>query len=126
MVLTQFDRRRPVIKLEGRKMTTVDFWANRLDRTAPVIALENGLFGAATTAFHRLADAINEGRVEGKADWGSASATLSGAELREILRGLGGTNAAVSTVMRKGHHDEETLMVAIDDHGVYGVSAVEV
>lgn len=106
-------------------MTTVDFWAKRVDAPGARIALSNGMSGPATTALQRLRDAILSGEVEGNADGASASTpTIAGSQLRRLLTGLGDDGRAVF-VGREGHHDEETLQAAIAEDGTYTASAVE-
>lgn len=105
-------------------MTTVDFWAHPIERSGDRISLGNGLFGPATTAFHRLVDLIRSGRIEGTADDASARARIPGSLLREILTGLGEDGGAM-VVTRQGHTDEASLQAAIDDETMYGVEALE-
>ena len=106
-------------------MSTVDFWASRTDAPGPRIAISNALSGPATAALFRLQDLVKQGHAAGHADMGSALATLTGAQLREVLRGLGDDQGA-GGVIRQGHADEASLQEAIDDSGVYRARAVEV
>ncbi len=94
-------------------MTTVDFWAAPIDRSGDRISLGNGLFGPATTAFHRLVDLIRSGRIEGTADDASARARIPGSLLREILTGLGEDGGAM-VVTRQGHTDEASLQADLN------------
>jgi len=104
-------------------MTTCDFRATRLDADAEEIYLGNGLGGPATGAMLRLMDLVRSGEVEGHVDSASASAELSGRQLRELLRGMGENSRGF--VQRRGHTDEASLQAAIDDDGVYSVSGLE-
>jgi hypothetical protein len=106
-------------------VTTVDFRVHRVDAEAEPIEMGNGLGGPATAAFFRLSALVNSGEVKGHADAGSASAKLTGRQLRELLRGLGDDTAG-RFVERSGHTDEESLQAAIDDEGTYSASAIEV
>jgi len=68
---------------------------------------------------------IVDGVLDGNVDVTTASARVSGRQLRELASGLGDDGRSIA-VGREGHVDEASLQQAIADHGWYFASAVEV
>lgn len=91
-------------------MTTVDFWANPVGHDGPSISLSNGLGGPATGALFRLYDMVKAGEVEGTSQLGAASATLTGAALKQVV----------------GEALDPSVADQILDDALYSASAVEV
>ncbi|NJC69242.1 hypothetical protein HC031_05845 [Planosporangium thailandense] len=98
-------------------MTTVDVYVSRADESQ--FSLHSGLFGPATTVFHRLVDLIHRGEVKGTYDVACASGEVPGAMLRQLLEGVGADAGSGEPV------DEKTLTAMILDDYVYNVEAIE-
>ena len=90
-------------------MTTCDFWAHPIDHDGPSISLSNGLGGAATGALFKLYDLVDAGEVEGTKQFGAASATLTGAQLKQVV----------------GDSIDPATVAQIVDDALYSARAVE-
>ncbi len=93
-------------------MTTVDVCICRTG-TRDYLSLRNGLFGPATTLFHSVLQACQDGTASGSWSGSHADATLSGTALRPMLAGLDhpgrlwhGTTGAQVTAYRDALADD--------------------
>jgi hypothetical protein len=98
-------------------MTTVDIYVDHEGERQ--FSLHNGLYGPATTAFHRLTDHIRGGEVRGTYDGASAKGEVPGTVLRLLLHGVGEDTRSYDPV------DEQALLAAIVDDYIYDVDAIE-
>ncbi|WP_346535579.1 hypothetical protein [Micromonospora sp. DPT] len=98
-------------------MTTVDVYVTHGGESQ--FSLHNGLFGPATTVFHRLADLIRRGEIRGTCDGASAAGEVPGTVLRQLLVGVGEEARSYQPV------DEQSLLATIIDEYVYNVEAIE-
>jgi len=103
-------------------MTTVDVYIRRTG-TRNSLSLRNGLFGPATTLFHSVLRACQDGTASGSWGGSHAGVVLSGAALRPMLAGLDhlgrlwhGTTEAQVTAYRD----------ALADDAAYEINAIEV
>ncbi len=104
-------------------MTTVDVYMRRAG-SRESFSLHNALFGPATTVFHAVVDACQNGLAEGEWSASHAKVKVSGSVLRSLLADVGELNR---TFHREGDDARFTAFRdAIEDDAVYTVEAIEV
>jgi hypothetical protein len=104
-------------------MTTVDVYIEK-SGSRDMLVLRNGLSGPATTVFHAVVTACQNGTATG--EWGGSHAevTLTGKNLRPMLEGLGRLQPPFHA-----EADSERLAafyLSIDDDAEYDITAIEV
>lgn len=103
-------------------MTTVDVYIERTGSRS-MLVLRNGLFGPATTVFHAVLQACQDGTATGPWGGSHAEVTVSGKTLRPMLDGIGPLEPA--------YHDQadndrlEAFRRSIIDDGEYDITAIE-
>ncbi len=104
-------------------MTTVDVYIEKADGQDMLI-LRNGLFGPATTVFHAVLRACQEGTATGSWGGSHAEVTLQGKTLRPMLEDL-------EPLKPPYHQPADNARLAafrhsIDDEADYDITAIEV
>ena len=69
-------------------MTTVDVYIEKTG-SRDMLVLRNGLFGPATTVFHAILQACQDGTATGPWSGSHAEVTVTGKTLRPMLDGIG-------------------------------------
>lgn len=104
-------------------MTTVDVYIERTG-SRDMLVLRNGLFGPATTVFHAVLRACQDGTATGPWGGSHAEVTLTGKTLRPMLENIGR--------LEPPYHqpaDNDRLAAfrqAITDDAEYDITAIEV
>ena len=102
-------------------MTTVDVYIHRTG-TRDYLSLRNGLFGPATTLFHSVLQACEDGTATGSWSGSHADIVLSGAALRPMLAGL-------DHLDQLWHGTTEAQVIAyrdaLVDDAAYEINAIE-
>jgi hypothetical protein len=104
-------------------MTTVDVYIEK-SGTSDLLVLRNGLFGPATTVFHAVIRACQDGTAIGRWGGSHAEVTLAGKALRPMLDGLPPLESPWHQAT-----DNDKLRVfreAIIDDAEYDITAIEV
>jgi hypothetical protein len=104
-------------------VTTVDVYIERTG-SQHMLVLRNGLFGPATTVFHSVVQACQNGTATGTWGGSHAEVTLTGKNLRPMLEGLGR--------LKQPFHAEAdnkrlaAFYLSIEDDAEYDITAIEV
>ena len=104
-------------------MTTVDVYIEKTG-SRDIVVLRNGLFGPATTVFHAVIEACQNGTATGTWGGSHAEVNLTGKNLRPMLEGLGRLKPPFHA-----EADNERLAafyLSIDDDAEYDITAIEV
>jgi hypothetical protein len=104
-------------------VTTVDVYIEKTG-SRDILVLRNGLTGPATTVFHAVIDACQDGTATGQWGGSHAEATISGRNLRPIL-------AKIGTLEPPFHQPADNDRLAafrqsITDDADYDITAIEV
>jgi hypothetical protein len=104
-------------------MTTVDVYIEK-SGTSDLLVLRNGLFGPATTVFHAVVQACQDGTATGQWGGSHAEVTLTGKVLRPMLDGL---DPLESPWHQPADNDKlDAFRQAIIDDAEYDITAIEV
>ncbi len=104
-------------------MTTVDVYIEKTG-SRDLLVLRNGLFGPATTVFHAVIEACQNGTAAGAWGGSHAEVAVTGKVLRPMLEGLG---RLVPPFHEEADNERlATFYLSIEDDAEYDITAIEV